>query len=300
MANIVLRDAAHWRALRSENIGGSDVAALFGLSPWKTHFELFHEKAGTIEVPDISEEEPVYIGTHMEPAIARAIAERKGWQIQKVRRYITSPRIQGLGSSLDYEILKHPRGAAPLEIKWSGSSWRFDDGLPMDIELQGQAQLAVTGRKWVGFGVLAGRKLLDFEKPRHDGAIARIEKEVVKFWASIAAGIAPAPDFDRDLKTLQQLYRDAEKGSVEHFDGELGDRLSDLCADYLRHGAIYSEAGAAKDRLKAEVLSIIKMHAVAFTERFKVAAAPIAGGTLIKERLTKPRRGFRIFERKDK
>lgn len=297
MPNVVIRDEAHWHELRSQHIGGSEVAALFGLSPWKTQYELWHEKAGNIDAPDISQEEPVYIGTHMEPAIARAVAERRGWNIQKVRRYITSPTVEGLGCTLDYEIVNNDAGAAPFEIKWSGGSKQYDEGLPMYIELQGQAQLAVTKRTWVAFGVLAGRRLLDFEKDRHAGAIARIEKEVAAFWESVHAGEAPEPNFERDLKTLQRLYVDAGKGSVDHFEGVEGERLSDLCADYLRHGAKYTDADNEKKRIKAEILSIVKTTDVSFCKGHKVSAPPIEGGTTVNY-VTKPRRGFRVFKRK--
>src|SRR5262245_20871262 len=35
-----------WLDLRSRNIGGSEIAALFGEHPWKTHLQLYAEKAG--------------------------------------------------------------------------------------------------------------------------------------------------------------------------------------------------------------------------------------------------------------
>ena len=41
---IITRDEQHWLELRTKDLTSTDIAALFGLSPYKTAFELFHEK----------------------------------------------------------------------------------------------------------------------------------------------------------------------------------------------------------------------------------------------------------------
>ena len=46
----------HWRDLRSRHIGASDAAALFNLSPYKTHYSFFMEFTGRAPAPVIEED----------------------------------------------------------------------------------------------------------------------------------------------------------------------------------------------------------------------------------------------------
>ena len=41
---IAFRSEQEWLDLRKKDITSTDVAALFNLSPYKTEFELYHEK----------------------------------------------------------------------------------------------------------------------------------------------------------------------------------------------------------------------------------------------------------------
>lgn len=52
-----------WLKARSKGIGSSDVAAVLGISPFKTNIELWEEKMGLREQTDISELEYVKNGT---------------------------------------------------------------------------------------------------------------------------------------------------------------------------------------------------------------------------------------------
>lgn len=300
MTNIAIRDEHHWRALRSEHIGGSDVAAMFGVSPFKTTLELWLEKAGKLTEEDISGRDYIEIGNELEPAIARLIAKREGWEQQKVHRYIEHPVVKRLGVTLDHEIISNPRGPAPFEIKWanewspSTAAFRADD-VPIHIELQGQAQCAATGRGWVAFGVMAGRAPMAFTRDRHEGTIDRILNEVKSFWASIDAGEEPKPDFMRDLETLKRLYSgsDEEVLEVPTFDDE---RFNDLCTAYKAASADYSAADKLKDRWKTELLSITKGAELALSTKWRIKSAHVAARHV--EYYQKPYRGWSVTEKK--
>jgi predicted phage-related endonuclease len=60
---------SEWLDLRRRHIGSSEVAALFGLDERRTLFELWHQKAGHIPEPDVEDDERVFWGTVLEPAI---------------------------------------------------------------------------------------------------------------------------------------------------------------------------------------------------------------------------------------
>lgn len=62
-----------WLAAR-KLIGGSDAAALVGLNPYKTNIDLWREKTGRQEAPDISNEEFVRFGHEAEPHLREMFA----------------------------------------------------------------------------------------------------------------------------------------------------------------------------------------------------------------------------------
>ena len=61
-----------WLKHRKKYIGGSDVACILGLNPWKTNVQLFKEKKGLLVPDDLSGNEAVEYGTQVEEHI-RAI-----------------------------------------------------------------------------------------------------------------------------------------------------------------------------------------------------------------------------------
>jgi len=280
---------------RRKHIGSSEVAALFGLDPRKTLFELWHQKAGNLPDEDPLDSERVFWGTVLEPAISQGIAEREGWKVRKVRRYIAHPGVAGLGASLDYEIYGHPRGAAPLEIKnvdWLvAKDW--PDGLPpLRFELQVQHQLAcLPSRAWAALGVLiGGNSLKVFQYERHPAAIAKIERAVADFWDSIADRRPPEPDFERDLHVLETLYDKADAGSVKDLRGN--PRLAELCARYERARGDEANAERRKRQIKAAIMALIQETETVFCDGFKILAPERPGGEVSYRR--KPYRDFRV------
>lgn len=72
---------------RRKGIGGSDVAVLLGLSPYKTPLDLYLQKRGVWE--DEHESEAAHWGTVMEPVLAREYVRRYG--IRLVRKDLEFP-----------------------------------------------------------------------------------------------------------------------------------------------------------------------------------------------------------------
>lgn len=56
-----------WDALRTNGIGGSEIAAIVGLSPWQSRFSLWHLKRGTIEKQVVND--GMRWGTLLEPVV---------------------------------------------------------------------------------------------------------------------------------------------------------------------------------------------------------------------------------------
>ena len=59
---------------RRNYIGGSDIAAILGMSRWKTPLKLWLEKTGEVEPDDLSENEAVQLGIELEDFVAQKFA----------------------------------------------------------------------------------------------------------------------------------------------------------------------------------------------------------------------------------
>ena len=147
MAIIEVRDIAHWHELRAEHIGGSDVAAVLGVSPYKSKWQLYMEKAGKLPAEDLSGNTAVQAGTYLEDGIARWASDKWGLSLTKVHAYHTVDDVPGMGASLDYAT---PDGI-PVEIKWSarGHGWIYQQDqiieAPEGYILQVQHQIECVG-----------------------------------------------------------------------------------------------------------------------------------------------------------
>ena len=299
MKTITLTDEAHWHSLRHQHVGGSEVAALFGEHAQVSRFELWNRKKGTVAEPDLSGSDRVFWGSILEPAIARGVAEKTGWNVHKVHRYHSLLPELGLGGSLDYEVVAHERGPGVLEIKtadWLIARGWEDDAPPLSYELQVQAYLACTGRAWGCMAVLiGGNELRLFNYDRRPKTIEIIEAEVAAFWASITENKPPAPDYRQDGATIGRLYASAISGKV--VDMSASNALPQLIADYQRGAAEEKEGKAIREASRAEMLTLI-----GDAERVTCGAATISAKTIgvteIKTYTRREYRDFRISEKK--
>ncbi|WP_228181310.1 YqaJ viral recombinase family protein [Streptomyces anulatus] len=64
---------ADWHAARAAGIGGSEIAAVMGISPYESRFSLWHRKQGLIA--PVEESEEMFWGKVHEPAICRRFAQ---------------------------------------------------------------------------------------------------------------------------------------------------------------------------------------------------------------------------------
>ena len=86
MPKVQIESDEQWHELRKRNVGGSDIAALFGASPWMTEFTLWAEKSGITEY-EVEENNKMALGKYLEPYIAERLAKELGWYLLRSREY---------------------------------------------------------------------------------------------------------------------------------------------------------------------------------------------------------------------
>jgi len=263
-------DKKHWLECRTKDITSTEIAALFGLSPYNTEFEIWHtKKAGT--VVEIEGNERMKWGTALQDAIAAEIAKEQGWTIRRMDEYMRDTDIRA-GASFDFSIeqtgIDKNQGAMKLgllEIK-NVDSLSFRDGwtedeagnieAPLHIEIQVQHQLMVSGRAFAYIGALVGgNRLVLIKRDRNDAVITSIKIKIKEFWASIEANTPPKPNFVKDAAFIASLYRYAEPNKL--FDARGNESFMELAREHRRLKQIIKESDDKCDALKAQMLMIV-------------------------------------------
>lgn len=287
-----------WLALRHKYVSSTEVAALFGLSPYLTAFELATIKKA--EVPDDRESnERMEWGIRLQNAIARGIAERYGVKARAISGYaVHSYEHCRMGASFDYEIvgikdgdydgdpilrnMYAEHGAGVLEIKnvdWIAfKQWAGDDGeieAPAHIEVQVQHQLACIGRTWAAIGVLVGGNKLELlVRTRDDQVHKALRDKCEKFWADLAKGIMPPVELPADAAIIASIYRYAEPGKL--LDAQTDEEISAIVREYAAASKAESAAKADKDTAKAKLLMKIGDAEKVWAAGYTVSAGVVA------------------------
>ena len=86
-----------WLQARQRDVTSTESAALFGMSPYVTRYDLWHRKrSGT--APEFKTNDRMKWGNRLEAAIAHGIAEEQGWEIRPMKEYMRDPDAR-MGSS---------------------------------------------------------------------------------------------------------------------------------------------------------------------------------------------------------
>lgn len=221
-----------WHELRAKNIGGSEVADLYG-EGYSSLYNLWHVKAGNIDPVNFDDNETVQSGNWLEAGIMEWANFKWGTSFVNPRVYCTHPNIKGMGCTPD-GVDEKLQALAQIKVV---SSWEFKKHFkcigdeivdaPVHFMLQVQHEMACWGwdeNHLIVFVTGQGRSLKRMIVYRDDAIIADIEKRVEMFWDSIEQSIEPKPDFNTDGDLI------VERNKV-NFIGDIVD-MSDN--DYLR------------------------------------------------------------------
>lgn len=89
---------------RKKGIGGSDVAAILGLSKYKSPYQLWLNKTSR-DSGDDEQSEPAYWGNQLEDVVAKEFAKRTGVKIQRVNQQLIHPEHNWMLANIDRAII---------------------------------------------------------------------------------------------------------------------------------------------------------------------------------------------------
>lgn len=72
-----------WLEYRRKGIGGSDAAAILGISPFRTGRDLYYDKLNIVTADDNENWVQLEVGTLLEPLVAKIFAHKTGYKIYR-------------------------------------------------------------------------------------------------------------------------------------------------------------------------------------------------------------------------
>ncbi|MGW5175848.1 YqaJ viral recombinase family nuclease [Streptomyces sp. NPDC004082] len=259
-----------WHGARADGIGGSEIAAVVGLSPHESRFSLWHRKKGLIG--PVEESEEMYWGKEHEPAICRRFArEHPELDVTPAPTYCHPDR--------PWQVANPDRHAGPdlFEAKTArdDTGWGKEgtSEIPVHYRAQCLHYMDVTGarRCWVGV-LIAGSEYREYAVD-YDEDEARILREAgARFMDDLAHDVRP--DIDGHSATYQAL-REIPDG-LDPVDVEIDTVLRD------RFYAAQDTFWAAEDELttcKGLLLDAIGTGQRAVCERARVATRTVRNGS---------------------
>jgi len=185
-----------WRALRAKGVGGSDVAAILGVSPWTSTYALWCEKTGRCS-RDIDTAATRW-GKRLEPVIAEAFASETTDEVVALPNglYRSTGRPYALATP-DRVLCRDGVAVGVLEIKTANArnatDWR--DGPPVHYLAQVAWYQWVTGLREGRLAVLiGGQDFRIFDLPFEDTLGDVFADAADAFWHLVETDEAPPVD----------------------------------------------------------------------------------------------------------
>lgn len=216
-----------WRQARAQGIGGSEFAAILGLSPYESRFSLWHRKRGLLQ--EIQQSDAMEWGHRLEPVIADKYADEHPDQIVVTAGtyrhtdhdwWISNPDRLAINPDGTWEIVEIKTARFPDDWGQSGT-----DQVPIWYRVQVVSYGAVLGIRRATIAVLiGGSEYREYVVDITDAEIATLAEAGADFMRTLRED--ERPDIDghsatyQVVKTLPDGLDDVE---VE-IDAELRDR----------------------------------------------------------------------------
>jgi putative phage-type endonuclease len=249
---------------RSSFLGGSDVAAIFGVSPYRTPVELWLEKTGqrTQEAPDKYKMRILERGKRLEPVILEMLVDKlreQGHEVEvlAVNKRYNDPVHPFLSCEIDFELLldgEHINGDCKSVGGFARKQWGEEetDEMPLHYAAQFMHGLGITGRNRCIVAALIGLDdVAIYWIERDEETITAMRDKAVRFWNECVIG-GQIPDVF-DFNDIKALYPKDNGLAIEATE-EIYEKVREL--DNLKYNIKRFEEEAEKIQLDvAEFIS---------------------------------------------
>ena len=282
---MMTKDLSHrdWLDARRRGLGGSDIAAIAGLSPWRSPMAVYLEKIG--DIPDQEENEAMYWGKTLESIVADEFSRRTGLKVARRNAILQHPENHWMLANIDRRIVGQNAG---LECKTTSAYGKdnWEDGKVPDMYmLQCQWYMAVTGYESWWIAVLIGGNAFKHKEIARDEEIIKHLIEIGRdFWTLVENRTPPAMDgTDSSTNVLNALFPAENVTNDEiHLIG-----ADAVLGEFLRAQQMEKDWKAAKDEAANKLKAQMKDHTLGRVGRHLVSWKPVMSTRLDTDALKK-------------
>jgi len=200
---------------RKKGLGGSDIAVILGLSPWKSATELYYEKRGELEPPDLSDNELIHFGNVLEGVVADEYSRRNDVKVERRNKMMASKEHPFMLANIDRKVVGEKKG---LECKtadrFTMHKWgeQGSDDIPDYYRTQVEHYMIVTGYPvWDLAVLIGGNTYRDYHVEQDQELSEMIVEQCAKFWERVQTGLVP--DFDWTHPGTMDLIKKLHPGT---------------------------------------------------------------------------------------
>ena len=215
-----------WLGYRRLGIGGSDVAAIMGQSPFCTGRDLYYDKRGIR--PVVNEDEKNWVakevGHRLEDLVAEIFSRKHKVKVYPIRKMFRHPLYPFMQADIDF-FIEFPDGTTGiLECKTSNHNCQDkwdNDCVPINYEYQTRHYMATMNLNVVYIACLFGNNESEYVDRRIDRDYD-LEEEIINeeayFWNEyVTKGNEPpyVESGDLVLESIRKHYGPADKDVAE-------------------------------------------------------------------------------------
>ena len=216
-----------WLAYRRQGIGGSDAAAVLGISPFRTGVDLYYDKLG-LPVDDSGDNwVAMEMGNLLEDLVARIFEKKPGLKTAAMKFMFQHTDHPFMLADIDRLVILPNGSNAILEIKTTNynarDKWEYDGKpiVPQYYEAQGRHYRAVMDLDRVYYCCLYGNnedeviiRSIDRDM-KYEAELIALEED---FWVNHVQAKAPPPYIEDDgaliLESLRRCLGPSVKDSL--------------------------------------------------------------------------------------
>lgn len=295
-----------WLSYRRRGIGGSDVAAILGISPFRTARDLYYDKLNIVSVNDNEENwVAMAIGHLLEDLVGKIFQHKTGLNIYQVKKMFYHPKYPFMLADIDSFVTLPDGSTALLELKTTNynarDKWWTDkkEIVPSYYEAQGRHYMSVMDIDRIFYCCLYGNNLNEviIRELKRDLAY---EEEMIflehEFWQNHVQAQVPPPyteNGDLIVKSVRSHVGNADESAPgitfdEHMAVKLM-RFQELKKQKTAYEAPTKKVKNEMERLKGQMIAELGENCTAVCEQngtsYTVTYNPVREPAISKDNL---------------
>ena len=201
-----------WLELRRHSIGGSDAAAIVGLSKWASPYTVWADKTGRL--PDKPDTEAMRQGRDLEEYVAQRFSEATGKRVKRCNAILYNPVYPHSHADVDRMIVGENAG---LECKTTSTldvkQFRGVE-FPEKYYAQCVHYMAITGAdRWYLAVLVLGKEFHVYTLERDEAEIRALMDAETAFWEQyVETDTPPAADgAESTTDAIRTIYADSSQ-----------------------------------------------------------------------------------------